>query len=79
MSVMLFASGIVCGAGATSYWLRQDARAKRQREQQAWIAERMTRASVDLATHSGQSLADVERALSRAMMMGPHGAPWMRR
>lgn len=82
--LLLVIAALLCagtlGFGLCWLWYhRTEARQRREHEQSLWIAERMTRASIDLATHSGQSLADVERALAKAMMMGPHGAPWMRR
>lgn len=61
-----------CGFCIGVLWVLRSRRlAERDERHRAWMAERMARASIDLATHCAVTLEQAESAVAKAMTFGP--------
>lgn len=59
--------------------LRSRRLAERDERHRLWLAERTTRASIDLSRGSHVTIEQAEQAILKAMQMGPDGPPFAKR
>lgn len=77
-AIVLLSAG--CGFCIGVLWVLRSRRlTERDERQRLWIAERTTRAAIDLATFNGITLEQAEQAILKAMQMSPSGPPLTKR